>query len=450
MSRLKTRTIAATLAVIAGAVALVAVLATAGWGPIRSVSDRFVRTGEPIRVGLLHSQSGGLQLGEMSLLDAETLAIEEINAEGGIHGRMIVASRPDCRSDPAGFATAARTALTQDGAVVLFGAWTAECRKALLPVLDERSSLLFFPGNFEGLEAARRVVYAGGTANQSVLPAVRWAFDSLKARRFFVVGQDEVWSRTCSEIAKDAARAAGAEVVGEDYSPPLRPTFDAAIEAIRRTKPDVVLNFSFGEANGGFYSAFRKAGLTPEATPTIAFGFGEDEARRFVLAEVAGHYAAGNYFQSLNRPENQEFVRKFRARFGESRTVGDSMVAAYNAVRLWGQAVREVNTTEIAAVINNLDRQSLDAPEGIVSLDPDSRSLWRPFHVGRMRPDGQFEIVFSIAKSIRPVVGVTTRTAEEWRSLQADLQARWRGRWSATGDVGVANPSPASILSPNR
>lgn len=399
-------------------------------------------TRPPIRLGLLHSQTGSLAISEASVLEAELLAIEETNAEGGIDGRRIVPVVADCRSDPTEFALAAGRLLDREGVVALFGGWTSECRKAMIPVVEERSGLLFFPGNYEGLEQSRRVIYTGGSANQTVLPAIRWAYDLLKARRFFIVGLEEIWSRSCAEMAKDAIRAAGAEVIGESYSAPGRPAVEAAVDAIRQSKPDVVLNFLFGPANGDFYQAFRRAGLTAEATPTIAFGFSEDEARRFVLADLVGHHAGWNYFQSLDRAENLDFTRKFRARYGETRTIGDSMVAAYNAVRIWAQTAREVDAVDAEAVLNSLDRQSLDAPDGIVTIDSETRVAWRPCHVGRLRSEGQFEIIYSIPRPVRPVLYLATRPVDRWRAFQTDLQSRWGGRWSQESSTGVVSPSP--------
>ena len=434
---------------VAGAILVAALLGVClaylgGWRA-PSVGGLLRRAGPPVRLGLLHSQSGYLAISEKSLLDAEILAIDEINAAGGIGGRRIVWSAPDCRSDPGTFATQARQLIEKEGTDALFGAWTSDCRKAVLPVVEERSSLLFFPGNFEGVERSSRVVYAGGAANQSVLPAVRWAFESLKARRFFVVGVEEIWSRTSAEIAKDAVRCAGAEVAGEHYLAAASADVDATIEAIRQAKPDVVLNFLFGDSNPTFYTAFKKAGFTADSVPIVAFGFSEDESRRFRPAEIVGHYAAWNYFQSIDRSENQEFIRKFRARYGDGRVVGDAMVAAYNSVHFWAQSAREMGATDASAVIAGLDRQSMDAPDGIVTIDPPTRSVWRPFHVARLRPDGQqFEVIWSISRPIRPVTFVGTRTSEEWRSFQAGLQARWGGGWAA----GVATPRAGSGTNP--
>ena len=422
---------------LAVAVGLGALLATLlGWQPARAIAARFQPTAPPLHVGLLHSRTGPLAISEQSLLDVEIMAIQEINDAGGVAGRRLTYSAPDCQSDPAVYAAKARQLLEQEHAAVLVGGWSSDCRKAMLPVVAERKGLLFFPGNYEGIESAPRVVYAGGAANQSVLPAVRWAIDNLKARRFFVLGLEEVWSRTSGEIAKDAIRCAGGEVAGEHFSGESAVDAEATVEEIRRAKPDVVLNFLFGPANLRLYSALRGAGLTAAKLPVIAFGFSEDESRKFEPRDVEGHYAAWNYFQSVARPENEAFIRRFRARTSDSRVIGDAMIAAYNAIRFWAQAANEVDSAEVEAVLVNLDRQSMDAPDGIVTIDPESRAVWRPFHLGRHKADGQFQIVYSILKPIRPVTYVGTRSGDDWRAFSEGLRARWQGRWSDPGSPG--------------
>ncbi len=429
------------LGVIAAAAALgvAAALATGvmapPWGWAMGVGSP-----PPIVVGLLHSQTGPQAIGEKALLDAEILALEEINARGGVAGRPVVWVVKDGRSDASTFATEARRLIDDDKASVLFGCWTADGRKAVQSVVEERGNMLVFPANYEGMERSPRTIYTGGVANQSVVPAMRWCFESLKARRFFVVGTEEIWSRSVSEIAEDAARATGAEVVGRHFLPMTGGDVEAAVAAVRAAKPDVVVNMLVGDSNVPFLAASRRAGLTPEGLPMVFFGIAEDEIRRIPPGDVAGHYAGMAYFQSLDRAENRDFVRRFRARYGEDRTTSDPIVAAYNGVRLWAQAANEAGTADATVVLVHFDRQSLDAPEGIVTIDPDTRVVWRPFLIGRARPDGQFDIAWSLPKPIRPSAYVGTRSRGQWRAFLADLRGRRAGPPPAPGPDAAPAP----------
>lgn len=427
-----------------GAAFAYAVAIAVGFATVPAFESLLASARPPIVVGLLHSKTGPMAISETSLIDAEVLALEEINAEGGVAGRRLTWFIRDGRSDASVFASEARRLIETDKAGVLFGCYTAESRKAVKAVVEERGSLLLIPSNFEGMEDPTRVIYGGGSSNQSVIPAVRWCFDALKSRRFFVIGTEELWSRCASEIAKDAVKAVGAEVAGEAYLPLAGGEVDQAVEAIRASKADVVLNLMVGDSNLPYYAAIRRAGLTPATVPTVAFGFSEDELRRFPAGDVTGHYAACNYFQSVDRSENREFVRKFKARYGQDRVTSDPIVAAYDLVKLWAQTAREVETDEALVVIDHIGRQSLDAPEGIITIDAESLVAWRPFHVGRARADGQFDIVWSLTKPIHPLNYVGTRPVSEWRAFVDGLQARWGGRWSTAGGP---TPAPAPVTS---
>ena len=390
---------------------------TLGGRVVDRVSSWLSLGSPPIQVGLLHSMTGPLALSERSLVDAEVLALEEINAAGGLLGRKIEWSIVDGKSDPSSFAQGARRLVDEDKVAAVFGCGTSESRKATREIIEERGNLLFFPGTFEGLEGSNRVIYAGGSANQSAVPAVRWCVDVRKARRFFVVGSDELWSRATAEIVKDSVKAAGAEVVGEGSFPLSGGQVGPIIERIKASRPDFVLNSIIGEINEQFYHELHQAGLTAETCPVMAFGFGEDELRRFQPGDVVGHYAALNYFQSVDRQENRDFIARFKARYGPERTTGDSIVASYNAVRLWAQAVVEGNTIDPGTVMHHLDRQSIDAPEGIVTIDSEIRIAWRPFHLGRARADGQFDVIWSLTRPVRPVLFVATRPHSAWKAF---------------------------------
>ncbi|WP_435011829.1 urea ABC transporter substrate-binding protein (plasmid) [Tundrisphaera lichenicola] len=423
-----------------------------GARPLLAMERLLAGSQPPIVVGLLHSRTGALAISEKSLIDAETLAIEEINARGGIAGRRVEARVADGRSDVSAFVAEARRLIDNEKVSVLFGTYTAEVRRAVLSVVEERRGILFVPGNFEGMERSPRIIYAGGSANQSVIPAVRWAVETLKARRFFVVGSEEIWSRSVAEFAKDSLKANGVELVGESYLPMGGLDAKEAVEAIKASKPDLVLSSILGDSNEPFYVALRDAGLTPEKLPVLSYSIAEDELRMIAPGTVAGHYSAWNYFQSVDRAENRDFVARFKARFGQERVTSDAIVSAYNAVSLWAQSVEELGTADPDLVLQQLRRQSLDAPDAIVTLDPESHAFWRQFHIGRARLDGQFDVVWSISKAIRPLTYLGTRSKQDWFAMPERFRATWGGRWSsssskppapATGPAGgVPDPSP--------
>ena len=415
-------------------------LAGLGWLAL----DRLLIDRRPILVGILHSQTGPMAVSEKSMIDAEVLALEEVNASGGVLGRPVRWVIADGASDPATFARQADRLIRDEGVTVVFGCWTSASRKSVLPVFEAADHLLVYPMAYEGLEQSPNVVYTGASPNQQITPAVQWCHDTLGARRFFLVGSDYIWPHCVNAIISDQLAGLGAERVGEAYIPFGSTDVDAAVRDIAATKPDVVLSSVVGDSALAFAKALRAAGVRAESTPVMTFALAEDELRLAAREDFTGHYAAWNYFQNIDRPENQAFVRAFKARYGSDRTTSDVIAAAYDSVQLWAQAVREAGSTEVRQVRNALRFQSLDAPEGIISVDPTTQHTWRPVSIGRIRPDGQFDIVWTSRTAVRPVPYPLSRSREAWEEFVAGLQRQWGGAWinTTTRSVPAASGRP--------
>ena len=371
-------------------IALAVVSASALW-----LASWLVGQAAPIQVGILHSQTGPMEISERSMIDAEVLALEEINERGGLLGRQIEWITADGRSDWPTFAREAQRLIQQKKVSVIFGCWTSASRKSVKPVVEQNDHLLIYPMAYEGLEQSPNIVYTGAAPNQQVIPAVTWCYEALKKRKFFLVGSDYVWPRCVNEIIKDQLKALGAELAGEAYILFGSADVEPALKAIEKANPDVIISTVVGDSNEPFYQRLRTAGILPERIPVLSFSIAEDELRKLPVRAMAGDYAAWDYFQTIDRSENREFVRRFQTRYGADRVTSDVIEAAYNSVYLWAQAVVEAETDEVSDVLKAIKRQSLNAPEGIVSVDAETQHTWRPVYVGRVRADGQFDLVWS-------------------------------------------------------
>lgn len=386
----------------------------------------------PIQVGILHSQTGPMKISEESMKDAEVLALEEINARGGLLGRRIEYIIADGRSDWPTFAQEAQRLVEQKKVSVIFGCWSSASRKSVKPVVEQNHHLLIYPMAYEGLEQSPNIVYTGAAPNQQVIPAVTWCYEVLKKRKFFLVGSDYIWPHCVNEIIKDQLKALGAELAGEAYVLFGSIDVEPVLEAIDKASPDVIISTVVGDTNKSLYERLQTAGVLPERVPVVCFSIAEDELRKLPLRAMVGDYAAWDYFQTVDRSENREFVRRFQARYGADRVTSDAIEAAYNSVYLWAQAVKEAETDQVAEVLRAIKRQSLNAPEGIVSVDDETQHTWRPVYVGRIRADGQFDLVWSSGKSMRPVPFPPSRTRSEWELFLDSLYRRWGG-WANPG-----------------
>jgi urea transport system substrate-binding protein len=383
----------------------------------------------PLSVGLLHSQTGSQEVSEQPMVDAEILALEEINARGGLLGRPVKWVVADGRSDWRTFAQEAERLIEQAKVEVLFGCWTSASRKSVRPIVERHNHLLFYPNAYEGLEQSPNIIYTGAAPNQHIIPTIKWTYDHLKARKYFLAASDHIWPRCVNAIVGDCVHSLGAKVVGEEYLLVGSLEVDELISKIRRLAPDVVISTLAPETNTPFYQKLKAGDLGPERLPVVAFGVSERELQRLPVGDMVGDYSSWSYFQSIDRPENREFVQKFRTRYGSDRVVSDATATAYASVWLWAQAVEEGETSDVATVRRQVAHQSLNAPEGVISIDAETQHAWRSVSIGRVRPDGQFDIVWTSAAPVRPIPFPTSRTRGEWEAFLNGLVQRWDGNW---------------------
>jgi len=361
----------------------------------------------PVRVGILHSQTGTMAISEISLRDAELLAIEEINAGGGILGRQLEPIVEDGRSrfDDVFPAKAAKL-LVEDKVAVVFGCWTSASRKAVLPVFEQHNGLLFYPLQYEGNESSRNIVYTGASPNQQILPAVDWLLSTAggNRNRFFLIGSDYVFPRTANFIIGKYLKSKGrAAVVGERYTPLGHRDYKGIVQEIVNAKPDVIFSTINGDSNLAFYDELAAQGVTADRLPVVATSVGEDELRGLLPDRVTGHLAAWTYFQSLDTPANREFVARFRREHGPDRVLDDPIEAAYAQVYLWKLAVEKAGSFEVDRVRDAFRAGiEFDAPGGRVRIDPKTQHAFKRFRMGRIRADRQFDIIYESPEWIEP------------------------------------------------
>ena len=358
-------------------------------------------SGGSVKVGVLQSLSGTMAISEVTVKNAEAMAIDEINAAGGVLGKQIQPVVEDGASDPAVFAQKAGKLLESDQVATVFGGWTSASRKAMLPVFEKDKGLLWYPVQFEGNECSPNIMYSGAQPNQQILPAFEWAKDK-GYKTFFLVGSDYVFPRTANLILKKHIGSDGLTVAGEEYQPLGGTDFSGVVAKIREAKPDVIFSTLNGDSNVAFFKQMAAAGLTPDKIPVMSFSIGEQEAKSMGPSLVAGSYAGWNYFQTLDSPENAKFVAAYKAKFGQDAVVTDPMVHGYIDVYLWKAAVEKAQSFDPAKV--RAAAVSLDAtptPLGLVKFAPNN-SLVQTAYIGQADETGQFKILWTSKGQIQP------------------------------------------------
>ncbi len=373
---------------------------TATTSPVAATSTAAT---DAIKVGILHSLSGTMAISEKSVVDAEQLAIEEINKAGGLLGKQIQAVVEDGGSDWPTFAEKAKKLIEQDKVTTIFGCWTSASRKAVLPVFEEKKHMLWYPVQYEGQECSQNIFYTGAAPNQQIEPAVDWLLEN-KGKEFFLIGSDYVFPRTANTIIKAQLAAKGAKTVGEDYLPLGNTEVTAIITKIKQALPKggVIFNTLNGDSNVAFFKQMQGAGLGPDKYPVMSVSIAEEEVKAIGVEYLKGHYAAWNYFQTVDTPENKKFVAAFKAKYGAERVTNDPMEAAYIMVYLWKQAVEKAKTTDIEAVRKAALGQTFAAPEGKVTLE-NNHHLSKFVRIGEVAEDGLFKIVYASKEAVKPI-----------------------------------------------
>jgi len=359
-------------------------------------------SGNTIKVGVLHSLSGTMAISEVSVRDAELLAIEEINKAGGVLGKQLKPVVEDGNSDWPTFAEKAQKLISTDKVAATFGGWTSASRKAMLPVFERNKSLLYYPVQYEGLEASPYIFYTGATTNQQIIPGLEHLKNKLKVKKLFLVGSDYVFPRTANKEIKAWAKANGMDIVGEEYSPLGNTDYATTVNKIKAAQPDAVFQTINGDSNVAFWKQFHDSGLNAKNMPVISVSTAEDEVRGVGIKNIVGQLVAWNYYQTTPGSKNAAFVKAYKAKYGKSRVTDDPIEAGYVGVHLWAMAVEKAGSTNPEKVKAASKGLTFDAPEGKVTIDGDNQHIYKTARIGVLQPDGLIKEVGGSGKPIKP------------------------------------------------
>ena len=348
---------------------------------------------DTVKLGILHSLTGTIAIAEASIVDAEKLAIDEINAGGGVMGKKIEPVIEDGASDWPTFAEKTKKLLQRDKVAAIIGCYTSASRKAVLPALHQSHGLLYYPTYYEGQEIDKSVIYTSQEATQSVIAAIEWMAKQ-KGKKFFLVGSDYIYPRTCNKIARPTIARVGGSVLGEEYAPLGHTEFSSIINKIKSAKPDWIYSTVVGGSNVAFYKQLKASGLDGEKQNLLSTVVSENEIDGIGKENAVGYYACMGYFQSLKNPQNEKFVKAIKAKYGADRVVGDPMECGYNAVYLWKMAVEKAKSFDVDKVIAASSGLTFEAPEGEIRVHATNHHVAKKVRMGRARADGQFDIVY--------------------------------------------------------
>ncbi len=366
---------------------------------------KFARAAEggTIKVGILHSLSGTIAIIERSLHNAELLAIEEINAKGGVLGKKLEPVIEDPQSLVQVFAEKAKKLLLEDKVVAVLGCYTSASRQSVLPVFEQYNGVLLYPTLYEAQECSKNCFYTGAVPNQQLDDFVPWIINTLGRKKFYLIGANYIYPKETNREVKALLKKHGGEVIAEEYSPLGSTEFSTNINKIAASGCDVVFSDLVGDQIVAFYKQYKQFGITAEDIPICTPITTEQEIAAMGAENAVGHYTSFNYFQSVDTPENKSFVERYKAKYGKDAVTNAVMEAAYFQTYFLAQAIEKVKSTEADALIfDGLPGQQFQAPQGKVKIDEKNHHTWLWARIGKANPQGQFDVVWKSQDWIRP------------------------------------------------
>lgn len=374
-------------------------------------------TEEPIKVGVLFSQTGSTAVTERSMLNATLFSIGEVNEAGGINGRELVPVAYDPGGDTNSYHHMANLLLGENDVRVIFGCYMSSSRKAVLRAVERHNGLLCYPAQYEGFEYSRNAIYCGASPNQNSVQLGEYLLNNI-GTRVYMVGSDYIWPRESDRIMSELVVKLGGDIIGRKYLPlgSERAHFAKLVQDIKQKKPDVIFCNFVGDCIVHFYQAFAEAGLDPLTMPIASLTTSESDIQQMGKAIGRGHITSASYFQSESNAKNDDCVRRYAKLYGEDAVTNMCWEAAYFQVQIIAEALRNTNSDNVDILRPAVLGLEYDAPQGRVKIDPQNAHTHVWPKIGRARDDGQFEVLVASQSAVQPDPYLVSYDPNDWGS----------------------------------
>lgn len=387
---------------------------------------------DPIKVGVLHAQTGVMAVSEKPVIDAILMGIEEINRTGGVLGRQLEAVVVDTQSSDARAVILSKQLIEQDQVQAVFGCWTSSCRKSVKPIFEHHNHLLFYPVQYEGLESSENIIYLGAVPNQQIMPGTLW-FQRQFGPRFLLIASDYVFPRVANKLISNQLNALSATVVGEFYYPLGHQDFSSIPNYIKANNITAIINTVNGSSNTQLFKVLTEQNVK---TPILSFSLSEQEIKSLSISKHNNIYAAESYFQSITSNRNDEFKHKLVSKLGKRAIISAPMVAAYNGVHLWRNTIEKFKSFRPSRVRQYVLGEMVSGPSGDVRISMMNHHTWSPFYLAKLNTSNKFEIVEKIESAIRPLPFPSYGNKQYWYDYLQSLYLGWGKSWSKKSAAG--------------
>jgi len=376
------------------------------WG-----AQSWIKKGEPIKIGLLFSLSGGLAVPEEDSTLVMQYAIDEINKAGGIDGMPIEPVIVDAKSDFNVYSEKTKELILRNKVVSIFGCYTSASRKAILPTVMAQDHLLYYPTCYEGAECTQNTICTGPLANQHSKDLIPYMVEQFGKKVFFV-GSNYVWPKESNKNAKIWLQKAGGELLGEENIPLGGSEFGPVLNKIRDAKPNFIFSTVVGASDIAFHKQFKQEGFKADTMPIASLTTGEIETRAMGNEFGAGHFLSAPYFQGLDNPTNHKFVEGFlKSKYGKNGTTHYNMEETYTSAYVFKYGLEKaIKAVGLEAVTPRAIRDHSGglrveddvSPEGLIWIDDQNFNTWLKPKIGQCQADGSFKIVKASEQHVAP------------------------------------------------
>jgi len=355
----------------------------------------------PWKVGVLFSRTGPLAVIEETQLRGTLLAINEINEQGGIHGRQIETVYYDPASEASAFGRHAKRMMVEDGVSTIFGCYSSSSRKSVVPVVERLNGLLWYPTVYEGFEFSSNVIYTGAAPNQNCVELCHFLMKHF-GKRFYFVGTDYVYPRVSNKIVRDFVTSNGGEVIGEKYVnlTARHQDYVPIMRDIHNLKPDVIFSTVVGKSTADLYQTYTEFGFNPKVMPIASLTTTEAEIRAMGADVGEGHITAAPYFEGLNNAASSSFTKRYKQRYGCDEPTNTCVETAYFQVHMFAESLKKANSLRTDALRASVLGMEYEAPQGNVSINISSghADVWT--RVGRANRSGLFDVLHASKSAV--------------------------------------------------
>ncbi|MCR9135777.1 MAG: transporter substrate-binding domain-containing protein [Alphaproteobacteria bacterium] len=358
---------------------------------------------EPIKIGVLFSQSGTMAVTENAHLQGILLACDEINESGGIDGNLLEPVILDPGGDDHRYAEMALELLLKHKVNTIFGCCLSTSRKAVLPIIERYDGVLFYPSVYEGFEYSPNVIYGGAVPNQMILPLLQYVYSTL-GRNVALIGSDTLYAREINRIVTEFLSSSDGKIVSEVYLP-----FGAdgrqmrsVLEQIADQNADVILSTVVGEDSITLYTAYSQINQFSGDVPIASLTTTESELAKMEPKVRGGHLSVSPYFGSVQSSRNQDFVDAFAGRYGTDIMPGVYSEVGYSLVHIFADAVRLAGSAGTDEILSALSGAVFKSPAGDLFIDIETNHFTMRPLVGKSRQDGAFDIVWKSPAIVGP------------------------------------------------